>query len=515
MSEESEPAPEIPFELIQPGPAVLGRAPLADEPKELRALGACFLDETITADLYIKAGMRPQWFHNHAHAVTWAAMLKLRESGKPITPETIGEAIGAPLEKIGGYVFLKSLTDAAPTTIYAQDDLQTVREFYKKRLLAREAQRLLESAYDADTPAADAISSTEGALRLVSKFGGETLGARSIMELTATDDERRLANLLGDGFLRRKQGLLFPGPTGIGKSSSAMQAAICWAIAEPFFGIKSQGPLASLIVQAENDDIDLVEMRDGICAGLNLNPVQRDIVARRVHILTAHERGAALFRRLDPEITRLKIDLLIIDPLFAYMEGAVKDQEDASAFLRGIVQPFLVRHNIAAFVLHHTNKPPSGREKSIWQAGDFAYSGSGSIEFANWARAVIVLRSIGKPDVFELLLPKRGKRAGIADPEGNPITSLFVRHARDKGAIYWELASADESHVDEADQEAARIVREFCSLDNGDGVDLARLAKRLKCSARTLRRRFDDQGELSGGDETLILRNGTVFSQED
>jgi RecA-family ATPase len=251
------------------------------------------------------------------------------------------------------------------------------------------------------------------------------------MALTATDEERSAANLLGDGFLRRGQGALLPGPTGIGKSSLAMQAAILWALGKPFFSIKPERPLKSLIVQAENDDIDLVEMRDGICAELGLNADEQAAVGCRVFIMTAHERGMELFRRLDPEVERFKADLLILDPLFAYMDGAVKDQEDVSAFLRSMLQPFIVRHKMGALVLHHTNKPPSGREKSTWQAGDFAYAGSGSIEFANWARAVVVLRSIRNSCGFERCRFGGGSLAFVANVlAGNAWTSLTIHRSR-------------------------------------------------------------------------------------
>jgi len=37
------------------------------------------------------------------------------------------------------------------------------------------------------------------------------------------------------------------------------------------------------------------------------------------------------------------------------------------------VNPLLHEHHCGAVVVHHTNKPPKGREKPDWQAGDFAY----------------------------------------------------------------------------------------------------------------------------------------------
>lgn len=71
-------------------------------------------------------------------------------------------------------------------------------------------------------------------------------------------------------FLCRCAGLLLVGPTGIGKSSLAMQMMILWALGRAAFGIVPKGPLKSVLVQAENDDGDLAEMRDGVIRGFRL-----------------------------------------------------------------------------------------------------------------------------------------------------------------------------------------------------------------------------------------------------
>jgi hypothetical protein len=68
--------------------------------------------------------------------------------------------------------------------------------------------------------------------------------------------------LLRFRFLCRRGLLLLCGPTGIGKSSFAMQCMILWALGLPAFGIAPVRPLKSLLIQAENDEGDLAEMRE-------------------------------------------------------------------------------------------------------------------------------------------------------------------------------------------------------------------------------------------------------------
>jgi hypothetical protein len=109
------------------------------------------------------------------------------------------------------------------------------------------------------------------------------------------------------------------------------------------------------------------------------------------------------------------------------------------------LNPVLHRFGCGAVIVHHTNKPPSGKEKSNWQAGDFAYLGSGSAEWANWARAVLALRSIGSHDVFELRAAKRGGRIGWTGEEDERVFHKFLAHAKERGAILWlEVAAPDD-----------------------------------------------------------------------
>lgn len=257
------------------------------------------------------------------------------------------------------------------------------------------------------------------------------------------DPESNGNSVLGNRFLCRGGAMLFVGPSGIGKSSWVMQAIIRWSVGQPHFGIASHKPLRVLVIQAENDDGDVAEMRDGIFRGLQLSKDEQRAICERIKVVCESSAAGDNFIPLISELVKEhKPDLIVIDPLFAYIGGAV-DQETCSRFLRNGLNPILHEHQCGLILVHHTNKPSQGKEKSEWQAGDFAYLGSGTSELANWARAVIALRSIGSHDVFELVLGKRGKRAGIVNEDGEPIFSLFVKHGRT--GICWENATADEA----------------------------------------------------------------------
>ncbi len=248
-------------------------------------------------------------------------------------------------------------------------------------------------------------------------------------------------------FLCRLGTLLLCGPTGIGKSSLALQFAILWAIARDCFGIAPARPLKSLIVQAENDDGDIAEMRDGVIAGLGLSAEEKKAACDNILIVREDERTGIAF--LHETVRRLlaehKPDLLWIDPALSFLGGESNSQKDVGGFLRNGLNPLLREFNCGCVIVHHTNKPASGKEKPQWSAGDFAYLGSGSAEWANHARAVLALRSIGSHNVFELQAGKRGSRLGWRESDGQTKAfAKYLAHAKEPGVICWREVTADE-----------------------------------------------------------------------
>src|SRR4029077_1520802 len=64
------------------------------------------------------------------------------------------------------------------------------------------------------------------------------------------------SNLLGDRWLTRDGCAFVIAPSGHGKSSFSLKAAICWAIGRIAFGIKPSQPIRILIIQSEDDDAE-------------------------------------------------------------------------------------------------------------------------------------------------------------------------------------------------------------------------------------------------------------------
>lgn len=274
----------------------------------------------------------------------------------------------------------------------------------------------------------------------------EPLKARPLGDLQV-DVRSDPDELLKHRFLCRGGGLLLPGPTGIGKSSLVMQMLLRWAIGEAVFGIEPRRPLRSLYIQAENDDGDLVEIRDGVLAGMEFTPTDREHALENVlvHCEDIHTGMGFFVNVVEPLLQLHRPDLLVIDPVFSFL-GSDTSQKEVTPWLRNMLNPLLRKYRCGNILIHHTNKPPTGKEKANWQAGDFAYAGSGSIEFANWARAVLALRSIGRHDVYELMAAKRGARLGWTTPEGERVFARLIAHSK-KGICWVEPEPEEQPEI--------------------------------------------------------------------
>jgi len=274
-------------------------------------------------------------------------------------------------------------------------------------------------------------------------------------QLVNFKEDADITQLLGKRWICRGGSALWVGSSGLGKSVLCLQAAITWAAGRDLFGISPHGkPLKSLIVQAENDEGDVAEALQGILKALDLTAEELDRVKQNIVIVrdctSTGERFVDRMRRLAE---KHKPDLAWVDPLLAFIGGDLSSQETAGGFLRNLLNPLALSGGFAWMLMHHTPKPT--RDGSGYQGHDKAYSGFGSSELTNWARAVLMLSPCGQDEqgtyTYKLEVTKRGKRSGLRSgvTASDLIASktqplVHLKHA-DKGMAWIEVEAPEKS----------------------------------------------------------------------
>lgn len=256
--------------------------------------------------------------------------------------------------------------------------------------------------------------------------------------LPGGDEELLRARLLN----RTGAGLIISS-TGAGKSSFVIGAALHFAAGLDCHGLSPARALKTLLIQAENDDGDMAEFRDGALAGMVANRVAEATCNQAMqNVRTLREvtsTGVAFGSRVRAVLMELRNsdwmpDLLIIDPALSYLGGGANDDKVVTGFLRGVINPILIEFDVGAILVTHTGKPRSGRDGAI---ADPAYLGVGHSEWANWARFIAVLHGTKEPGLFKLKLAKRGARAQWRSPGGEPTTERYLSHNLQSGDIFW------------------------------------------------------------------------------
>lgn len=242
--------------------------------------------------------------------------------------------------------------------------------------------------------------------------------------------------------------------SGIGKSSFTTQAAVHWGMGEAMLGICPTRPLRTLIVQAEDDEYDIVSFRSGTRIGLSteLNRDFRAVEEAEKNVLVGTISGLTdddFFSWMADAVRTCCPDLVIINPLHAFFGGNLNESQACSTFLRQGLDPILKAPatKCAALIVHHTGKPKESSGSIL-----ASYIGNGSAELTNYPRSILAIRPHRDQEgFFELVAAKHGDRLGWRDSGGRITTRKKIcyanrlpRYADNGQVIYWVEATLEE-----------------------------------------------------------------------
>ena len=278
--------------------------------------------------------------------------------------------------------------------------------------------------------------------------------------------------LLSNGWLTKGQVGAIIGQTGVGKSSFGMQIGVNMAIGQNTFGIAPTRPLKVVIIQGENTDRICARELQGVAANVpgvagHEDEIKKNLAIYKVSCFS----GNAFIRFLRCVIIEDAPDILILDPWFSFLGGAVNSQEVVSPWLRNGLQPLCDEFGTSVLIVHHTTKPArDARSKLAYSGGDWAYFGAGSAEFANFCRVILTLREDGA-DLYELRAAKNQEHWPLTESdEPDAKTTNVIYLQRGEGAIYWRRADQSAlSAIDGTNSAEINEVLEALKTPPADG----------------------------------------------
>jgi RecA-family ATPase len=257
--------------------------------------------------------------------------------------------------------------------------------------------------------------------------------AHSIKDLLKHVRNAGKQSIIGDGFLERGCAVMLVGASGSGKSKGAQAMAAALATGTTFAGIEPNGEFKVLYLQSEDTEDDLAEsVRGYVAHDLGNDPDVVDVLDENLKILTVvGADGAEFLRHVDTLCENHAPDVLVIDPLIAFIGCDLVDQKAVTQFLRKQLKPILMKHKCGCIAVHHARKDKGG--PAIDQA-------IGAMEFAAFFRGMIHL-GVREDRYREVTLKvvKRQTKLGWKDGLGNSTDAKYLLKGED-GVYFTEVS---------------------------------------------------------------------------
>ena len=501
------------------------RTPPNSKEAEQHILACCMVDASDTLARCQESGITEDSFYSPANRLLYSVFVELKAAGKPTDLAVVVQELQnrKQLDAIGGMPYLMEVTNGVYTTALAGYFITQLSEKHRLRELIKAAGAAVEKAYAGGT-------ALEISAEAENVFKSLTIGTAKSKVVAFTDYEippdDDASVLLGLRYLNRGDGMILTSSSGVGKSSMSLQMAVHWALGRPCFGIPANGRLKIIIIQSEDSDGDIAEVWASIEYKMKLSKEEIEIVRKNVLIVSDRvSRGERFLHRTRRLIVEHNPDLVIINPLQAFIDGDVTESKDLGDFLReGLNSMNEPVPRFGWIIVHHTTKPASGKDKQERQWHEVMYDMAGGAELINWARAIMSLRACETEGDFQLVLAKRGKRAGVTKLVGEAphahyeaATKISLRHSKESiqlktrkrplSVIYWE--DREDTPVDpeaKAGRKPSRSleeIRPFIPTHNQPPIPLPRIVSKItdctsipRNTARSMVIRAKDDGLL-------------------
>lgn len=426
----------------------------------------------------------PAAFDDLRHGMVAVEIRRLLRAGLPVHAASVAQAVTFD----DRFAFVSQLLTSALDLGSAEAEaVELWREFKQQetRQCIAEAHDDLQTHSDKSVVIAENLVRTLGQIA-AEEHREEIPKARAWLDVCPDASERQEAILVGPGnWLTRGSGLFIVAPTGAGKSTMDATLAFSWAIGRIALGLQPTRALRSLVIQAEDDDLDLSHMAQGIVSALAPSDAERELIRGNVKIVTERaSTGETFLRLVDSLLREHPSDLVHVNPLSAFFGNDLNDQFCVARFFRNGLNPILARHAAGFVGIHHVPKP--NKDRADWSGSDLAYSGAGSADLANWAREIITLRQTA-PGLYEMTPTKRWRKLGWTDDDGRPNQPRLICHDQ-TGRMVWHDATPDFLEALGSKSYSAKSMTALVPAGGMDKKELIRLVEgNFAVSAKTAR----------------------------
>lgn len=273
--------------------------------------------------------------------------------------------------------------------------------------------------------------------------------------------------------------------SGIGKSTLLMQEATLWAVGTGLL-FKPVRPLRVLILETEEHDSDYLDIMPGVMTyaeqqglEIDLGTLDDMVIIQSVAGLYGDDMSRTLERLIDDSFDSDKpIDLVVLNPAFAFIGGDASSQEVVTDFLRNRLDPLVKRpgREIGLLIVHHTKKVNA--DSARYKDNDAMYATFGSAEWTNASRLIVTIEAIANSQgYYQAIGAKRGNTLGWKDAGGEPTNRLVIAHAPSTNPDgspnydrYWRIP--DQEELEALEQQTARKTKAEEKAEN-----ISRLAR--------------------------------------
>jgi RecA-family ATPase len=181
-------------------------------------------------------------------------------------------------------------------------------------------------------------------------------------------------------------------------------------------GLAPCGPLRVLYFQAEETADDLNECLRGFHSSTGVNKAMTRRLDKNWCVISIVGRsGEEFVDVVSEEINAWKPDVIVTDPLLAFVGCDLVAQEKVTEFLRTSMGGLIQHHRIGWICTHHASKA-SGRGG----AGSRVNRALGTIEISAFFRGIIDIDQHPKdPSLLVVEIAKRARQAQLKNPDGS------------------------------------------------------------------------------------------------